>query len=379
MYRELGLLLDRAELQGHLSIQDVLELAPGLEEENLSLIVGKLKRRGVDILDEDDLSASLPADEANLGDQRLGNLEYIAAQDTVGLYLREMARVPLLSVEEETDLARRIEKGKQARQALKRQGARLDTEKRAGLETQSQDGLQARDHLIRANTRLVVSVAKRHIGRGLPLLDLIQEGNLGLMKAVEKFDYRRGFRFSTYATWWIRQTISRAVANQGRTIRVPVHMLDRIQQMYRAAHKLEQNLGRPPENEELAAALGLEQDKVQSLRRLSWTPLSLENPVGEEEDSELSMFVEDTLSPAPAQITQDNLLREKIEQVLATLSAREARIIRLRYGLIDGEACTLEEVGRRFGLSRERIRQIESKALRRLRHPCRARQLREYL
>jgi RNA polymerase primary sigma factor len=207
---------------------------------------------------------------------------------------------------------------------------------------------------------------------------LVQEGNLGLMKAVEKYDYHRGFRFSTYATWWIRQTITRALANQGRTIRVPVHMLDRIHAMYRLARELEQDFGRPPTNVELAQVMEVEPTKIQWMRRLSWSPLSLESPVGDEEDSELGMFIEDDFSPAPNQITQQNMLREKIEDVLSTLSPREARILRLRFGLDNGHSLTLEEVGRRFGLSRERIRQIESRALKRLRHPCRSRQLREY-
>jgi RNA polymerase primary sigma factor len=242
-----------------------------------------------------------------------------------------------------------------------------------------QDGLLAREHLIKANTRLVVSVAKKYIGRGVPFLDLIQEGNLGLMKAVEKYDYHRGFRFSTYATWWIRQTITRSIADQGRTIRVPVHMIDRIRQLYRMIHEMEQKLGRMPQVDELAIELGVTMRKVQWMMRVSWLPLSLESPVGDEEDSELGMFVEDDLTPAPIQVAYSNMLRDKIEEVLATLSPREARILRLRFGLDNGRAYTLEEVGQKFGLTRERIRQIEGKALRRLRHPRRARQLKDYV
>jgi RNA polymerase primary sigma factor len=305
-------------------------------------------------------------------------LDHIAANDTIGLYLKEMARVPLLSVEQELDLAKRIEKGCQAKRRLDKLPQDAPDTSRRELEAYVQDGLDARDHLIRANTRLVVSVAKRHIGRGLPLLDLIQEGNLGLMKSVEKYDYHRGFRFSTYATWWIRQTITRALANQARTIRVPVHMLDRIHTMYRLAREMEQSLGRPPTQAELADELGVSAERIQWMRRLSWAPLSLETPVGDEDDSELGSFIEDTLSLGPTQLTQQKMLREKIEEVLSTLSPREARILRLRFGLDGGHSCTLEEVGRRFGLSRERIRQIESRALKRLRHPCRSRQLREY-
>jgi RNA polymerase primary sigma factor len=241
------------------------------------------------------------------------------------------------------------------------------------------DGQLAREHLIKANTRLVVSIAKRYVGRGVPLLDLIQEGNLGLMKAVEKFEYRRGFRFSTYATWWIRQMITRAVADQGRTIRLPVHMSDRIRQLFKTTRELEQSLGRPPTPQELAARLNLSNNKIQWLLQVSWTPLSLESPVGDEEDSELGMFVEDQVNPTPYQIVYQNMLRERLDEVLSTLPAREARILRMRFGLDDNHPYTLEEVGEKFGLTRERIRQIEGKALRRLRHPCRARQLKEYL
>jgi len=243
-----------------------------------------------------------------------------------------------------------------------------------------EDGFLAREHLIKANTRLVVSVAKRYMGRGVPFLDLIQEGNLGLMKAVEKYDYHRGFRFSTYATWWIRQTITRSIADQGRTIRVPVHMVDRIRQLYKVSHEMEQVLGRVPNSQELAEKLEVTADKVEWMLQVSWLPLSLESPINEdEEDSELGQFVEDQLTPTPIESTYSKLLREKIEEVLDTLPPREARILKLRFGLENGHNYTLEEVGEKFGLTRERIRQIESKALRRLRHPRRSRQLREYL
>ncbi len=250
---------------------------------------------------------------------------------------------------------------------------------RRELEYAVQDGVLAREHLIKANTRLVVSVAKKYIGRGVAFLDLIQEGNLGLMKAVSKFEYQRGFRFSTYATWWIRQTITRSIADQSRTIRIPVHMTDRLRVMYKAAHKLEQSFGRPPTQEELCLEMGVGHDKLRWMLEVARIPVSLESPVGDEDDSELGMFVEDTITPSPSQTTYENMLRERVEQVLSTLSPREARILRLRFGLENGHPYTLEEVGHKFGLTRERIRQIEGKALRRLRHPYRARLLREYL
>lgn len=299
--------------------------------------------------------------------------------DAVGLYLKEMARVPLLTNEEEINLAQRIEIGKKADRKLANLNGRTPKAEKDTLNLFIQDGKNARDHLIKANTRLVVSIAKKYLGRGVPFLDLIQEGNLGLMKAVNKYDYRRGFRFSTYATWWIRQTITRSIADQGRTIRVPVHMIDRIRQLYKIARRLEQNLGRPPKVEELAEAMSLECRKVQWMLQVSWLPLSLESPVGDDEESELGMFVEDEKTPTPSQATTQNLLSQKVEDILATLSPREARILRLRFGLENGRTYTLEEVGEKFGLTRERIRQIEGKALRRLRHPMRARQLREYL
>lgn len=299
--------------------------------------------------------------------------------DAVGLYLKEMARVPLLNTEEEVTLAKRIETAKKAHRKLTRLNGNTPKAEKAKLHQHIRDGNAARDHLIQANTRLVVSIAKKYLGRGVPFLDLIQEGNLGLMKSVSKYDYRRGFRFSTYATWWIRQTITRAIADQGRTIRVPVHMIDRIRLLYKTARRLEQDLGRPPKVEELAAELDLDIRKAQWMLQVSWLPLSLESPVGDEEDSELGMFVEDQSSPTPGQQTTQKLLGEKVEEMLATLTPREARILRLRFGLENGRAYTLEEVGEKFGLTRERIRQIEGKALRRLRHPMRARQLREYL
>jgi RNA polymerase primary sigma factor len=299
--------------------------------------------------------------------------------DAVGLYLKEMSRVPLLNNKEEVDLAKRIERAKKTELKLANLNGRTPKAEKEALRKLVHDGRAARNHLIQANTRLVVSIAKKYLGRGVPFLDLIQEGNLGLMKAVKKYDYRRGFRFSTYATWWIRQTITRSIADQGRTIRVPVHMIDRIRQLYKIARRLEQELGRPPKVEELSDELDVDSRKVQWMLQVSWLPLSLESPIGDDDDSELGMFVEDDTTPPPSQTTYQKLLGEKIEEVLASLTPREARILRLRFGLENGRSYTLEEVGEKFGLTRERIRQIEGKALRRLRHPMRARQLREYL
>ncbi|NPV55661.1 MAG: sigma-70 family RNA polymerase sigma factor [Anaerolineae bacterium] len=378
----LNTLLERAELQGYLTTDDLIEMVPDVSQdaERLEAILMALRRRGVDILDQDD-EEGLEEDDIVMGDRaHLTDLSTISSDDTIGLYLKEMARVPLLSMAEEIDLARRIENGRAAQVNLEGLRGRDAQHQRPSLEESISDGLLAREHLIKANTRLVVSIAKRYVGRGVPFLDLIQEGNLGLMKAVEKFEYKRGFRFSTYATWWIRQTITRAVADQGRTIRVPVHMVDRIRMLYRSSHELEQRLGHVPTTEELAKELNLPASKVDWMLRVSWLPLSLESPINEdEEESELGMFVEDQVTPTPVQSTYDRMLREKIEEVLETLPPREARILRLRFGLENGRTYTLEEVGHKFSLTRERIRQIESKALRRLRHPRRARRLQEYL
>jgi RNA polymerase primary sigma factor len=330
----------------------------------------------------DDLFFDAPLDyfeeETDLEDEEEDSYDQydLPSSDTVGLYLKEMSKVPLLTNEEEIALAKRVEAGTNAQKKLNRdpQNVRAD-EWRLLI----QDGIDARDHIVKANTRLVVSIAKKYMSRGVHFLDLIQEGNLGLMKAVEKFDYRRGFRFSTYATWWIRQTITRAIADQGRTIRVPVHMSDRIRKLYRVVRHLEQELGRKPDLREIAEEMQEDPRKVEWMLKVSWQPLSLEHPVGEDEDSELGNFIENDSMPTPAESAYHNLLNEKIEELLGTLSPREARILRLRFGLQNGKSYTLEEVGKKFGLTRERIRQIEGRALRRLRHPRRSRQLRDYL
>ena len=377
----LAVLMDKAYAQGFLLTDDIIEAFPKAEEANEQLeeLFAFLHGATIDVYED---KADVPVrtgKKPRRPEEEEFDLSTISTDDTVGLYLKEMARVPLLTTEQEVDLAKRLERGLLAQKKLDKMNGSAGYKKRAELLGHVEDGRGAREHLIKANTRLVVSIAKKYIGRGVPFLDLIQEGNLGLMKAVEKFDYRRGYRFSTYATWWIRQTITRAIADQGRTIRVPVHMSDRIRRLYKAARQLEQVFGRKPTPEEIAHELNLEPRKVQWMLKVSWRPLSLERPVGEEEDTEFGAFIEDETTPTPTQSAYQNLLREKVEEVLATLTPREARILRLRFGLQNGRSYTLEEVGQKFGLTRERIRQIEGKALRRLRHPRRSRQLRDYL
>ena len=306
------------------------------------------------------------------------DLDEISIEDTVSLYLREISRTPLLTAEEEVRLARRIEVGQEAREHLRTQSS-LEDRKRNGLEARILDAERARQHLIRANFRLVVSIAKKYVNRGVSFLDLIQEGNIGLIRAVEKFDYHRGFKFSTYATWWIRQATTRAIADQGRTIRVPVHMCERINKVGRAQRDLLQELGREPSAQEIAARLGTTPQKIESIMMVSHRPLSLEMPVGDEQDSHLADFIEDDSTPPPTDAASLQLLREQMEQMLSSLSAREGRVLQLRFGLRDGRSHTLEEVGQKFGLTRERIRQIEAEALSKLRHPSRSKKLRDYL
>jgi RNA polymerase primary sigma factor len=293
------------------------------------------------------------------------------------LYLKEVGRVPLLTAEQEVSLAKRIERGKRAREAMA--AGPTTMRKRLELRTTVEDGWAAREHLITANSRLVISVAKKYMGRGVPFLDLIQEGNIGLIRAAKKFDYRRGHKFSTYATWWIRQAVTRAIADQGRTIRVPVHMGDQINKLLRVSHQLTQRLGRDPSIDELADSLEVTPKKVENMIQVARRPLSLETPTDEEEDSVLGDFIQDEESPAPAELVTLNLLREHLQEVLNMLPPREVRILQLRYGLLDGQSYTLEEVGRKMGVTRERVRQIEAQALSRLRHPSHRRRLADYL
>jgi RNA polymerase primary sigma factor len=376
-------LVEKAEEQGYLMVEDVLEFFPEAERNlpQLEDTLMYLYDQGIEII-SDEAEAKEPGEEKVEEsevevEEKVFDLSGISSDDSISLYLKEMASVPLLKPEEEVTLAKQLEGGRAALQELERDGHRPAERER--LLHAIEAGNTARAHLIKANTRLVVSIAKRYMGQGVPFLDLIQEGNLGLMKAVEKFDYRRGCKFSTYATWWIRQSITRALAEQGRIIRLPSHVGDRIRKVYRTAQQLEQDSGQRPTPLEIADQMGLDPSKIRWLIKVSRRPLSLEKPVGEEEDSELGEFIEDEDSPTPTDSVTLSLLEQKMDQVLATLSPREARILRLRFGLQDGRSYTLKEVGEKFGLTRERIRQIEREALGRLRHPSRSRQLRDYM
>jgi RNA polymerase primary sigma factor len=379
-------LIEQGKERGFVTLDEILSIFPEAERDldQLDDTYAALMAAGINVLDqsldEDDhseASAELSSAEERELELEQSVLSTIDADDTVGLYLKEVGKVQLLTAPEEVSLAKRIERGREAREELA--ASYVYPTKRSALQREIEDGWAAREHLITANSRLVISVAKKYMGRGVPFLDLIQEGNIGLIRAAKKFDYRRGHKFSTYATWWIRQGITRAIADQSRTIRVPVHMTDRLRQLYKVSQEMEQVLGRVPTPQELAIKMDLDSSKVRWMMQVAQTPISLETPVGDEDENELGMYVEDDSSPSPAQLTYQNMLRERLEEVLATLSPREARVLRLRFGLGQDRAYTLEEVGQKFGLTRERIRQIEGKALRRLRQPSRARLLRDYI
>jgi len=385
-------LIEMGRQKTYVTFDDILNFFPDAEQDvdQLEETFAALLSAGIPFLDE----AAVPSvtdeeivaveeeesedDDSNkvtmLDDNYLANVD---TDDTIGLYLKEVGRVPLLTAEQEVDLAQRIERGRLAREELAR--GNVSPRRRSELQHLIEDGWLAREHLITANSRLVISVAKKYMGRGVPFLDLIQEGNIGLIRAAKKFDYRRGHKFSTYATWWIRQAVTRAIADQGRTIRVPVHMGDQINKLLRVQHQLTQRLGRDPTVEELAIALDVTLQKVENMIQVARRPLSLETPTDDEEDSVLGDFIQDEEVPAPDETATYNLLREHLENVLDSLPPREVRILQLRYGLLDGQAYTLEEVGRKMGVTRERVRQIEAQALSRLRHPAIRRRLREYL
>jgi RNA polymerase primary sigma factor len=396
-------LIQKGRQQGMLTYDEIMAVFPEIETDVALLdeLLDAMMEAGVEVLLEkpDDAELALDAAEsfdfhfdeeddliAKEGELYLSEImddagyrQALDTDDVVGLYLKEAGRVPLLTAAEEVSLAKRMERGMQATERLKRYGDKLPLDDIYDLKERVADGEMAQEHLIRANARLVISVAKKYIGRGVPFLDLIQEGNIGLIRATNKFEYRRGHKFSTYATWWIRQAVSRAVADQGRTIRVPVHMGDQLNRMRRIQLNLIQELGREPSIDELALHMETTPDKVENLLEIARRPVSLETPIDEDGDSTFGDFVEDINSPAPAEEVATHLLHEQLQGALDRLPAREAQILRLRYGLEDGRVYTLEEVGQTIGVTRERVRQLEAQALNRLRQSSAHIILRDYL
>jgi len=377
-------LLTKASEQGFVTYEDILTAFPQAEEnlEELEDVLATLMEAGIEVgtpeeREKQEGGAPEEVEQVDVVADQEAYFDAIAIDDTIGLYLKEIGRVPLLTAEEEVALAKRMETGQFAKKKLDGNG--LNLEERAELMKKVMDGLAAREHLIRANSRLVISVAKKYIGRGVPFLDLIQEGNIGLIRAANKFNYQLGHKFSTYATWWIRQAVTRAIADQSRTIRVPVHMGDQINKLLRTSHRLTQELGREPTSEELADALDIPTRKAEEMLRVARRPLSLEMPTDDEGESELGDFIEDEDGLAPDEEVTSTMLRDLLQGILQDLPPREVRILQLRYGLVDGETYTLEEVGKKLGVTRERVRQIEAQALSRLRHPTHARKLRDFL
>jgi RNA polymerase primary sigma factor len=377
-------LLEIARTQGYLTYSDILEAfpQPELHVSDIDQLYADLQAEGIKVVEsETDLEAAQESSESD--DDVLAefpDLTDIALDDPVRMYLQEIGQVPLLTAEQEVELSKQMEAGDDARRRMgEPDGAYITSNERRGLEQQCCRGDDARQRLIQANLRLVVSIAKKYTSYGLTMMDLVQEGNIGLMRAVEKFDYTKGHKFSTYATWWIRQAITRAIADQSRTIRLPVHMGEAISQVKRTSHKLQQSMQREPTPEEIADAMGISPNKVRRTLEASMHPLSLEMPVGQEGEGRMGDFIEDDRVATPAEAAAASMLREQIEEVLQKLPERERKIIQLRYGLKDGRYRTLEEVGVEFGITRERIRQIEAVALRKLRHPHLGKKLRGYL
>ena len=366
-----------------------------LDPEKFEMVIDYLEQNGIDVLkisNDDDVDDDIildDEDEVEVEKIDLSVPEGVSVEDPVRMYLKEIGKVPLLSADEEIELAQNMEDGAVATEKINVLKGRIDgaseeekAEIKEEIKTLQRDvdkGADAKKRLAEANLRLVVSIAKRYVGRGKLFLDLIQEGNLGLIKAVEKFDYKKGYKFSTYATWWIRQAITRAIADQARTIRIPVHMVETINKLIRVSRQLLQELGREPSPEEIAKEMNMPVERVREILKISQEPVSLETPIGEEEDSHLGDFIKDDNVPVPADAAAFTLLKEQLEEVLGTLTEREQKVLTLRFGLEDGRARTLEEVGKEFNVTRERIRQIEAKALRKLRHPSRSRKLKDYL
>lgn len=366
-----------------------------LDPEKFEMVIDYLEQNGIDVLkisNDDDVDDDIildDEDEVEVEKIDLSVPEGVSVEDPVRMYLKEIGKVPLLSADEEIELAQNMEDGAVATEKINVLKGRIDgaseeekAEIKEEIKTLQRDvdkGADAKKRLAEANLRLVVSIAKRYVGRGMLFLDLIQEGNLGLIKAVEKFDYKKGYKFSTYATWWIRQAITRAIADQARTIRIPVHMVETINKLIRVSRQLLQELGREPSPEEIAKEMNMPVERVREILKISQEPVSLETPIGEEEDSHLGDFIKDDNVPVPADAAAFTLLKEQLEEVLGTLTEREQKVLILRFGLEDGRARTLEEVGKEFNVTRERIRQIEAKALRKLRHPSRSRKLKDYL
>jgi len=372
-------LLVKGKADGYLTPEDVTAALEKAEvpPERLDAVLQTLADESIEVVDSTDQGEDEEDDSKLRREEELA-LKASPTNDPVRMYLKEIGKVALLTAEEEVDLAKRIEAGLFAAEKLSI-GKKLSDRMRKDLEFITRDGEIAKRKLVEANLRLVVSIAKRYVGRGMLFLDLIQEGNLGLIRAVEKFDYTKGYKFSTYATWWIRQAITRAIADQARTIRIPVHMVETINKLIRIQRQLLQDYGREPTPEEIAREMDLTPDKVREILKVSQEPVSLETPIGEEEDSHLGDFIEDSDAVVPVDAASFILLQEQLDSVLHTLSDREKKVIQLRFGLTDGHPRTLEEVGKEFGVTRERIRQIESKTLSKLRHPSRSQKLRDYL
>lgn len=373
-------LIEKGKKKGVLTFKEISDAFEDIEvtPEEIERLYDVFEKESIELVE--DLDKEL--EEIEVSKEELEDLsvpEGINIDDHVKMYLKEIGKVNLLTPEEELSLAKRMADGETSKAQLEEIGEDIDEDTKKQIDLLIADGEKAKKSLAEANLRLVVSIAKRYVGRGMLFLDLIQEGNLGLIKAVDKFDYTKGYKFSTYATWWIRQAITRAIADQARTIRIPVHMVETINKLVRVSRQLVQELGREPTPEELAKELNMPVDKVREISKISQEPVSLETPIGEEEDSHLGDFIPDEDAPAPSEAASFVLLKEQLGAVLETLSEREAKVLRLRFGLDDGRARTLEEVGKEFDVTRERIRQIEAKALRKLRHPSRSKKLKDFL